>query len=48
MLEQRPGGLSVGQPQDCLENPMSDPQVRQDEKSRPVTAEHIKQLRDRV
>lgn len=27
---------------------MSDPTVRQDEKSRPTTVEHMKQLRDRV
>lgn len=27
---------------------MSDPKVREDEKSRPTTVEHIKQLRDRL
>ncbi|CAN0095471.1 unnamed protein product [Scytosiphon promiscuus] len=48
MLTDRPGGLSVGELQDCLEDPMGDPQVRQDEKDRPATVEHIKQLRDRI
>ncbi|CAM9247466.1 unnamed protein product [Scytosiphon promiscuus] len=48
MFTCRPGGLSVGELQDCLEDPMGDPQVRQDEKDRPTTVEHMKQLRDRI
>lgn len=42
------GGLNVGELQEFLEDPMSDPKVREDEKSRPTTVEHIKQLRDRL
>lgn len=42
------GGLSVGELQEFLEDPMSDPKVREDEKSRPTTVEHMKQLRDRL
>lgn len=48
MLRDCPGGLGVLELQEFLEDPMSDPQVRQDEKSRPTTVEHIKQLRDRI
>lgn len=48
LLRDCAGGLSVGELQEFLEDPLSDPQVRQDEKSRPATVEHIKQLRDRV
>eukprot|EP00903_Cladosiphon_okamuranus_P011431 g10772.t1 len=48
MLNDRPGGMSAGGLQDCLEDPMGDPEVRQDEKSRPTTVEHIKLLRDRM
>lgn len=48
MLMDCPGGLGVAELQEFLEDPMSDPQVRQDEKSRPTTVEHIKQLRDRI
>ena len=48
MLIDSPGGLTVGELQDCLEDPMSDPQVRQDETTRPATVEHVKQLRDRI
>lgn len=44
MLRDCPGGLSVGELEEFLE----DPKVRQEEKSRPATAEHVKQLRDRV
>lgn len=48
MLRDCPGGLSVVELQEYLDDPMSDPKVRQDEKSRPTTVEHIKQLRDRI
>lgn len=48
LLRECPGGLSVGELQEFLEDPLSDPKVGQDEKSRSATVEHIKQLRDRV
>lgn len=48
MLADCRGGLTIVEQQFFLEDPMRDPEVWQDEKSRPTTVEHIKQLRDRV
>eukprot|EP00752_Nemacystus_decipiens_P012128 g10753.t1 len=42
------GGLVAGDLQMYLEDPISDPEVRQDERSRTTTVEHIKQLRDHL
>lgn len=47
ILKDIPGGLNIGELHEFLEDPVSDPTVRQDEKSRAATtAEDIKQLRD--
>lgn len=48
LLEGNGGGLVAGDLQTYLEDPISDPEVRQDERSRLTTVEHIKQLRDRL
>lgn len=48
LLEGNGGGLVAGDLQMYLEDPISDPEVRQDERSRSTTVEHIKQLRDRL
>ena len=48
LLEGNGCGLVAGDLQMYLEDPISDPEVRQDERSRPTTVEHIKQLRDRL
>eukprot|EP00903_Cladosiphon_okamuranus_P019127 g17596.t4 len=48
ILKDGPGGLSVDELHEFLEDPMSDPTVLQDEKSRTTPVEHTKQLRDRV
>lgn len=48
ILEGSCGGLVAGDLQTYLEDPISDPEVRQDERSRLATVEHIKQLRDRL
>lgn len=48
LLEGNGVGLVAGDLQMYLEDPISDPEVRQDERSRLTTVEHIKQLRDRL
>lgn len=48
LLEGSGGGLVAGDLQMYLEDPISDPEVRQEERSRLTTVEHIKQLRDRL
>eukprot|EP00752_Nemacystus_decipiens_P018490 g16578.t1 len=48
MLRKAPGGVGADKLREYLENPMDDESVRQDEKTRPTTVEHIKQLRDRL
>ena len=48
LLEGSCGGLVTGDLQTYLEDPIGDPEVRQDERSRLTTVEHIKQLRDRL
>lgn len=48
MLLKISGGLSVHQLSVCLEDPMSDPEVRRDEQNRPTTVKHIKLLRSRL
>ncbi len=48
ILEGSCGGLVAGDLQTYLEDPIGDPEVRQDERSRLTTVEHIKQLRDRL
>ncbi|CAM9861414.1 unnamed protein product [Sphacelaria rigidula] len=50
ILKEAPGKERVGADdlRRFLENPMSDPEVRQDELNRPTTVEHIKLLRNRL
>lgn len=48
LLEGNSGGLVAGDLQAYLEDPISDPEVRQDETSRATTVEHIKLLRNRL
>lgn len=47
-LVKAPGGLSVLQLLQCLQDPMSDPEVRRDAESCPTTVGHSKLLRDRL
>ena len=42
------GGLGVYQLSTCLEDPMSDPEVRRDEENERTTVKHIKLLRNRL
>lgn len=46
MLRKAPGGVGAEKLREFLEDPMYDDDVRQDEKNRPTTVEHVKQLRD--
>lgn len=46
MLKEAPGGLSVGRLRECLDDPMSSPNVRRNGASRPSTVEHMTLLRD--
>lgn len=46
LLRSSPGALSADDLQKYLSDPMSDPEVRQDETKTNTTVEHIKQLRD--
>lgn len=48
ILENSPEGLSVAQLQRYLDDPMSDPVVRQDERTQSTKVEHLKLLRDRL
>lgn len=48
MLKETPGGLVARDLGRFLADPMSDPEVRQDETTRPTTVEHIKLLRNRL
>lgn len=48
LLKAAPGGLDVRDLWKYLEDPMCDPEVRQDEINRRTTVEHIKLLRDRL
>lgn len=48
MLRAAPGSLEAEQLRMYLKNPMSDPEVRQDEKKKVATVEHLKLLRDRI
>lgn len=48
MLRASPGSLEAEKLREYLKNPISDPEVRQDEKKRVATVEHLKLLRDRI
>lgn len=48
MLKEAPGAVGASNLRKYLEDPMSDPKVRQDETKRGTTVEHIKLLRDRL
>lgn len=48
MLKKGPGGVGAEKLRAFLEDPMNDKDVRQDEKERKTTVEHIKLLRDRL
>lgn len=48
IVEKWLGPLSVPLLREYVENPMSDPAVRQDERTRPTTVEHVKRLRTRL
>ncbi|CAM9696418.1 unnamed protein product [Hapterophycus canaliculatus] len=48
LLEGNSGGLVAGDLQTYLEDPISDPEVRQDETIRATTVEHLKLLRNRL
>ncbi|CAM9848129.1 unnamed protein product [Scytosiphon promiscuus] len=47
-LKTSEGALTVSELQLFLDDPMSDPDVRRDEETRPTTVEHIKLLRNRL
>lgn len=46
MLKEAPGGVGASDLRKYLEDPMSDPNVRQDEINRRITVEHVKLLRE--
>lgn len=48
MLRKGPRGIGADKLREFLEDPMNDDDVRQDEKDRKTTVEHIKLLRDRL
>ncbi|CAM9587374.1 unnamed protein product [Ectocarpus fasciculatus] len=48
MLLKGPGGVGAQKLRDFLDDPMDDKDVRQDEKDRRTTVEHIKLLRNRL
>lgn len=48
MLKEAPGGLVARELSRFIEDPMSDPKVREDEKTKPTRVEHIKLLRNRL
>lgn len=48
LLKHAPGGVGATDLRRYLEDPMSDPEVRQDELKRLATVEHLKLLRDRL
>ncbi|CAM9163107.1 unnamed protein product [Ectocarpus fasciculatus] len=48
LLEGNSGGLVAGDLQMYLEDPIGDPEVRQDERTKQTTVENIKQLRNRL
>lgn len=48
MLRKPRGGLAVRDVQTYLEDPMSDLEVRKDERTKRATVEHMKLLRDRL
>lgn len=48
MLKDAPGGLCTDDLRKYLDDPMSDPEVRQDEKTVMTTVENIKLLRNRL
>lgn len=48
MLKDAPGGVPASDLQKYIDDPLSDPEVRHDEKNRSTTVEHIKLLRNRL
>ena len=48
MLKKTPGGVGADKLREFLDDPMHDNDVRQDEKERPTTLEHVKLLRNRL
>lgn len=48
LLKRGPRGVGADKLREYLDDPMNDKEVRHDEKDRPTTVEHVKQLRDRL